>query len=181
MAWRSQFLWDGINFEILIWESFNEQDQDLFKFGSNELEWSLHDISCIISFKAVFTFPLALLALTLMFKKIYENISYVFDIPQISRIELWCRTEFYSLLSFLKLLENLTWKNLDHRHHLQFFELDNKKWHRTLKFFRDFLRLVLMYLKSGLMPASNIALVRIPLFLLKLWPTLQSNNGWTPT
>ncbi len=47
-----------MDFEILIWELFNEQDWDFLNlaFGLTELEQFLNEISHIILLKAVFTF-----------------------------------------------------------------------------------------------------------------------------
>jgi hypothetical protein len=52
----SQFLWNEMDFKILIWASFNKQDWGFFKLHFNELEQCLNNISRTISFKAVFTF-----------------------------------------------------------------------------------------------------------------------------
>jgi hypothetical protein len=48
---RCRFLWDEVDFEILIEALFDEQDQDFFKFGLYEHEWCLNYITHIISFK----------------------------------------------------------------------------------------------------------------------------------
>jgi len=51
---RSWFLWDAMDYEILIQALFNDQYWN-FLFGLNHLKWYLDNISHIMSFKAVFT------------------------------------------------------------------------------------------------------------------------------